>query len=68
MSEYEWPWGEEEWPDGGDTFVGVCDVCGERRPVQEATYPFVAEGIHEPRDDNWRFWCRPCFSSRSGDV
>lgn len=61
---------EEHWDvNAFETTVTECESCGERRPCQLVIDPFVAEGIAGAEgiyDEKW--WCRPCFDRRRGDV
>lgn len=60
---------DEEWSeDDTETVVGTCDRCGEEKPLQRRTDPFVREGIIDDDGDAEWHVCRPCYEQRCDDV
>lgn len=57
---------QEQWDADPNTTIGRCERCGEERPCQWLTDPFVIEGICE--DSGPVFWCYECHDERWGDV
>jgi hypothetical protein len=61
--------GDDQWPiEDVETTEGVCDRCGERRPIRKVDDPFVREGIIDGDPAARFWWCKPCYELRLDDV
>jgi hypothetical protein len=55
----------EQWPeDDPETTVRKCGICGQVRPCQRRSEPFVVEAILRDGPDGKKFWCLPCYDQR----